>query len=78
MLGVADLVFLAFFAASAWRFGLRRRATAAALLVALPAALAIELAADRRGARAARCWPRRLLLPNLDLLPGLLAGAARE
>jgi threonine dehydrogenase-like Zn-dependent dehydrogenase len=31
LLGVADLVFLAFFAAAAWRFGLRRRLTAVAL-----------------------------------------------
>lgn len=77
VLGVADLVFLAFFASCAWRFGLRRRATAAALLAALPLALAIELATDRL-VPALPLLAAALLLPNLDLLPELLAGRGRE
>ena len=36
VLGLADLVFLAFFAGSAWRFGLRRRATGIALMLGAP------------------------------------------
>lgn len=72
VLGVADLVFLAFFAAGAWRFGLRRRVTAAALLLALPAAVALQLALDVT-IPALPMLAAALLLPNLDRLPGLLA-----
>lgn len=71
VLGVTDLVFVAFFASSAWRFGLRRRATAAALVAALPLALVIELALDVV-VPALPLLAAGLLLPNLDLLPGLL------
>jgi hypothetical protein len=76
VLGVADLVFLAFFASSAWRFRLRRRATAAAMLAAFPLALAIELAADRV-VPVIPLLAAGLLLPNLDLLRPLLAGRGR-
>ena len=70
-LGVVDLVFIAFFASSAWRFGLRRRATAAALLAALPASLALQLVSG--GAfPVLPVLAAALLLPNLDLLPRLL------
>jgi hypothetical protein len=72
VLGVADLVFLAFFAASAWRFGLRRRATGVALALALPAAVAIQLAVDAT-IPALPVLAAALLVPNLDRLPGLLA-----
>jgi hypothetical protein len=72
VLGVADLIFLGFFAASAWRFGLRRRVTAAALLAALPAAVAMQLAVDTT-IPALPVLAAALLVPNLDLLPGLLA-----
>jgi hypothetical protein len=72
VLGVADLIFLAFFAASAWRFGLRRRVTGAALLLALPAAVAIQVSLDAT-VPALPLLAAALLLPNLDLLPGLLA-----
>jgi len=70
-LGVADLVFVGFFASSAWRFGLRRRATAIALLAALPASLALQLLAG--GAfPVLPMLAAALLVPNLDLLPRLL------
>jgi hypothetical protein len=73
-LGVADLVFVGFFASSAWRFGLRRRATAVALLAALPASLALQLATG--GAfPVLPLLAAGLLLPNLDLLPRLLRPA---
>ena len=72
VLGVADLIFLAFFAASAWRFGLRRRVTGAALLAALPAAVAVQLTLDVT-IPALPFLAAALLVPNLDLLPRLLA-----
>ena len=71
VLGVADLLFAAFFASSAWRFGLRRRATAAALLAALPLTLVVQLALHRN-IPALPPLAAALLLPNLDLLPPLL------
>jgi hypothetical protein len=72
VLGVADLIFLAFFAASAWRFGLRRRVTGVALLAALPATIAIAVALDTT-VPVLPVLAAALLLPNLDLLPGMLA-----
>lgn len=77
VLGVADLIFLAFFAAGAWRFGLRRRVTAAALLLALPGAVAIQLALDAI-VPALPVLAAALLLPNLDLVPRLLARPRSE
>jgi hypothetical protein len=74
VLGLADVIFLAFFAAGAWRFGLRRRVTGAALLLALPVAVAIQLTADTT-IPALPVLAAALLLPNLDLLPRLLARA---
>jgi hypothetical protein len=70
LLGVADLVFLGFFAASAWRFGLRRRVTALALAAAFPVAVVIQV----RTAVTVPAIPilaAALLAPNLDLLPAL-------
>ncbi len=70
-LGISDVIFLAFFAALAWRYGLRRLATGAALVGALVAVLVVEVAIDR----ALPVLPflaAALLLPNLDRLPGLL------
>jgi len=72
VLGLADLVFLAFFAAGAWRFGLRRRATGAALALALPAAVGIQLALDTT-IPALPVLAAALLVPNLDRIPRLLA-----
>jgi hypothetical protein len=74
VLGLADLVFLAFFAASAWRFGLRRRATGIALMLALPATVVIQLELDVT-VPVLPVLAAALLLPNLDLLPGMLARA---
>lgn len=70
-LGVSDVIFLAFFAALAWRYGLRRRVTAICLALALPAALVVQLEVDG----AVPVLPflaAALLLPNVDLLPRLL------
>ena len=74
VLGLADLIFLAFFAASAWRFGLRRRATGIALMLALPATVVIQLELDVT-VPVLPVLAAALLLPNLDLLPGMLARA---
>lgn len=70
LLGMADLVFLGFFAASAWRFGFRRRATGAALLAAMPSAVGIQLAVDR-AVPVIPLLAAALLVPNLDRLPAL-------
>lgn len=77
VLGLADLVFLAFFAASAWRFGLRRRATGIALMLALPATVVIQLELDVT-VPVLPVLAAALLLPNLDLLPGMLARTDTE
>jgi hypothetical protein len=77
LLGLADLVFIGFFAASAWRFGLRRRATGAALLLALPAAVAIQVAVDS-AVPVIPVLAAALLLPNLDRLPALARRATAE
>lgn len=76
-LGLSDIVFLAFFASLAWRYGLRRRATAACLMLAFPAALVVQLLTDRPLA-VLPFLAAGLLLPNLDLLPGLVRGAERR
>jgi hypothetical protein len=70
-LGISDIIFLAFFAGCAWRYGLRRRTTAIALMLALPLALVAAVLAGR-GIAALPFLSAALLLPNLDLLPGLL------
>ena len=74
VLGLADLIFLAFFAASAWRFELRRRVTGIALLLALPATVVIQVELDV-AVPALPVLAAALLLPNLDLLPAMLARA---
>jgi hypothetical protein len=70
LLGMADLVFLGFFAANAWRFGFRRRVTGAALLAAMPAAVGIQLAV-RSAIPVIPLLGAALLLPNLDRLAAL-------
>ena len=76
-LGVSDIVFLAFFAALAWRYDLRRRATAVCLALALPAALVAQL--EIGGAIPVLPFlAAALLLPNLDLLPRLLRTPATD
>lgn len=72
VLGVADLVFVGFFASCAWRFGLRRRATAAALLAALPLTMAVQLLGGGT-IPALPVLAAALLVPNLDRLGDLLA-----
>ena len=74
VLGLADLIFLAFFAASAWRFDLRRRATGIALMLALPATVVIQLELDVT-VPVLPVLAAALLLPNLDLLPAMLTRA---
>jgi hypothetical protein len=74
VLGLADLIFLAFFAAGAWRFHLRRRVTGAALMLALPATVVIGVGLDV-AVPALPVLAAALLLPNLDLLPAMLARA---
>ena len=74
VLGLADLIFLAFFAASAWRFDLRRRATGIALMLAFPATVVIQLELDVT-VPVLPVLAAALLLPNLDLLPAMLTRA---
>jgi hypothetical protein len=73
-LGVVDVVFLAAFAAYAWRYGLRPGASAAGMLGGLAAAAVLEVVtgSDMPSlAFLAAGW----LLPNADRLPGLLRRA---
>lgn len=72
VLGIADLVLMAFFAAHAARFRMRRTVTTIALLLALPAALLLELQIDHP-VPGITFLAAALLLPNLDLLPRMLA-----
>ena len=68
---LVDLVFLAFFTGCAWRLPLRRDATALALVAALPAALAVSVAAGQ-AVSALPFLALALLAPNAGRLPGLL------
>jgi hypothetical protein len=76
LLGIADLVFVGMFAGWTWRFALRRRATMVALAVSLPAALAIQVAADG-SVPVIPLIAAAFLLPNLDLIAGLIRGKRR-
>jgi hypothetical protein len=70
-LGISDIVFLAFFASLAWKYGFRRRVTGTCLALALPAALVFQL--EIGGAVPVLPFlAAALLLPNIDLLPALL------
>ena len=71
-LGVADVIFLGFYAAAAWRHGLRRTATAAGLVLGLIAAVVAGVLADR-ALPVLPALALGLLLPNLDRLGPLLA-----
>ena len=64
-LGFSDAFFVALFAAWAWRFGLRRRATIGGLLLGLLAALGLSGALDR-GIPALPFVAAGYLLPNVD------------
>lgn len=72
-LGVSDAVFLAMFAAWAWRFGLRRRATIAVMVGGLVAALVLSVALDT-AIPALPLLVAGYLLPNGDRLLDLLRG----
>jgi hypothetical protein len=71
VIGVADFVFLAFFASCAWRFGLRRRATTLALVLAPAVALCVQVLAGRTIA-VLPFLSGALLLVNIDRLPALM------
>ena len=71
-LGVADVIFLAFYAAAAWRHGLRRAATATGLILGLVAAVVAGVLTNR-ALPVLPALALGLLLPNLDRLGPLLA-----
>jgi hypothetical protein len=66
-LGLTDAIFLSMFAAWAWRFGLRRRATLAGMGIGLLAALVLSLATDD-AIPALPLVAAGYLLPNADRL----------
>jgi hypothetical protein len=70
-LGVADVIFLGFYAAAAWRHGLRRAATAAGLVLGLVSAVVAGVLTDR-ALPVLPALALGLLLPNLDRLGPLL------
>jgi hypothetical protein len=70
----AELVFLAAFVAYAYLYGLRPRASAAAMLVALIATVVLGLALDRR-LPALALMGGAYLAVNIDRLPGLFRSA---
>ena len=71
-IGFSDAFFVALFAAWAWRFGLRRGATIAGLLLGLLAALGLSVALDE-AMPALPFVAAGYLLPNVDRLWRLLA-----
>jgi hypothetical protein len=75
-LGISDLVFLGFFAAGAWRFGLRRRATLAGLLLGMLATLVVGVLADE-ALPVLPALALGLLLPNPDRLSRAVAAERR-
>lgn len=70
-LGLSDALFVSLFAAWAWRFGFRRAATIAGLLLGLVASLVLSVTVDR-AIPALPFVAAGYLLPNLDRIPGLL------
>jgi hypothetical protein len=70
-LGISDIVFLAFFAGSACRYGFRRQVTFPLLVLSLVGTLAVGIALNRV-VPALPGLALALLLPNLDRLPRLL------
>ena len=70
-LGVSDIIFLGFYAAAAWRHGLRRAATAVGLILGLVAAVVAGVLTDR-ALPVLPALALGLLLPNLDRLEHLL------
>lgn len=76
-LGLSDAVFLSMFAAWAWRYGLRRKATIAAMVVGLLAALTLSVALDE-AIPALPLIAAGFLAPNLDRIVALLSDARRS
>ncbi|MEX0992799.1 MAG: hypothetical protein WDZ37_02270 [Solirubrobacterales bacterium] len=66
-LGVSDLLFCAVYLSTAWRFGLRRTATAIAIAASLVASLAIAIWSDV-AIPALPLMSLALLAPNADLV----------
>lgn len=66
-LGLSDAFFVSLFAAWAWRFGLRREATVAGMLLGLVGALGLSVALDR-GIPALPFVAAGYLVPNADRL----------
>ncbi len=73
-LGLSDAVFLSMFAAWAWRYGLRRAATIAGMLLGLLGALGLSVALDSP-IPALPFVAAGYLLPNADRLKALIAAA---
>ena len=71
-LGLSDAVFLAMFAAWAWRYGFRRAATVAGMVLGLLASLVLGVALDR-AIPALPLIAAGYLLPNLDRIGRLLS-----
>jgi hypothetical protein len=72
-LGLSDLVFLAFYASAAWRYGFRRRATAAGLVLGLVAALTAGVL-THSALPVLPALALGLLVPNLDRVGPVLRG----
>ena len=70
-LGLSDAVFLTMFAAWAWRYGFRRRATVAGMVVGLLASLVLSVVYDR-AIPALPLVAAGYLLANLDRIGRLL------
>jgi hypothetical protein len=73
-LGLSDALFLAMFAAWAWRYGFRRTATVVGLLLGLVGSVALGELLDRT-IPALPLLAAGYLLPNLDRIPALLRHA---
>ena len=75
-LGTSDLLFLALYLYAVWRFGLRRRVTAVAMLSSFVASLAIAVWTDV-AVPALPLLSLALLAPNIDLVWDHLRSASR-
>jgi hypothetical protein len=73
-LGVSDLIFFSFYAGFAWQHGLRRGATALALVTALIGVVVAQVVAET-ALPVLPALALALLLPNLDRLRPMLADA---
>jgi hypothetical protein len=73
-LGMSDMIFFSFYAGMAWRLGLRRAATAAGLVAALVGVVVAQVLADT-ALPVLPALALGLLVPNLDRLGSMFAGA---